>query len=150
MDLSREVLSKKGKQKFGIFRAHFREFSIYFHEIFMVASSYRVLAADIERLLISSLQWNLSKTDTLERGHSLEGGQRLCPNFLIFRSSSVKSNLFKVNTFIKRTLFLGPKGGRFRDSTAISLVTRLKFWSFLYEILHFSSCPFLQAFDLGE
>ena len=40
-----------GKRKFAIFeifRAYLREFSIFFHEIYMVAKSYRVLAANIK------------------------------------------------------------------------------------------------------
>ena len=40
---------------FEVFRAYLREFSIFFHEIFMVARSHRVLAADIKSLLISAL-----------------------------------------------------------------------------------------------
>ena len=32
---------------FEVFRAFLRDFSIYFHEMFMVARSHRVLAADI-------------------------------------------------------------------------------------------------------
>ena len=40
---------------FEVFRAYLREFSIFFREIFMVARSHRVLAADIKSLLISAL-----------------------------------------------------------------------------------------------
>ena len=40
---------------FEVFRAYLREFSIFFHEIFMVERSDRVLAADIKSLLISFL-----------------------------------------------------------------------------------------------
>ena len=36
-------------------RAYLREFLIFFHEIYMVASSYQRLAANIKRLLISAL-----------------------------------------------------------------------------------------------
>ena len=56
--LSRELFSRWGKRKFAIlevFRAYLRKFSIFFHEIFMVARSNRVLAADIKSLLISTL-----------------------------------------------------------------------------------------------
>ena len=57
-ELSRDLFSTGGKWKFAIFevfRAYLREFSIFFHEIFMVARSHRVLAADIKSLLISAL-----------------------------------------------------------------------------------------------
>ena len=40
---------------FEVFRSYIREFSIFFHEIFMVARSHRVPAADIKSLLISAL-----------------------------------------------------------------------------------------------
>ena len=56
--LSRDFFSTGGKQKFAIFevfRAYLREFSIFFHEIYMVARSYQALAADIKSLLISAL-----------------------------------------------------------------------------------------------
>ena len=57
-ELSRDLFSTVGKRKFAIFevfRAHLSEFSILFHEIYMVARSYQVLAADIKRWLISAL-----------------------------------------------------------------------------------------------
>ena len=57
-ELSRDLFSTEGKRKFAIFevfRAYLREFSIFFHEIYMVARSYQVLAADIKSLLISAL-----------------------------------------------------------------------------------------------
>ena len=40
---------------FEVFRAYLREFLIFFHEIFMVARSHQVLAADIKSLFISAL-----------------------------------------------------------------------------------------------
>ena len=40
---------------FEVFRAYLREFFIFFHEIFMVARSHQVLAADIKSLFISAL-----------------------------------------------------------------------------------------------
>ena len=40
---------------FEVFRAYLREFSIFFHEIFMIARSHQVLAADIKSLYISTL-----------------------------------------------------------------------------------------------
>ena len=40
---------------FEVFRAYLREFSIFFHEIYMVASSYQVLVANIKSLLITVL-----------------------------------------------------------------------------------------------
>ena len=57
-ELSRDLFSIGGKRKFSIcevFRAYFRDFSIFFHEIFMVAGSHRVLASDIKRLLVNAL-----------------------------------------------------------------------------------------------
>ena len=57
-ELSRDLFSTGGKRKFVIFevfRAYLREFSIFFHEIFMVARYHRVLAADIKSLLVSDL-----------------------------------------------------------------------------------------------
>ena len=55
---SRDLVSTGGKQKFTIFevfRAYVREFSIFFHEIYMVARSYQVVAASIKSLLINAL-----------------------------------------------------------------------------------------------
>ena len=55
---SRDLFSTGGKLKFAIFevfRASLKEFSIFFHEIYMVARSYRVLATDITSLLIRAL-----------------------------------------------------------------------------------------------
>ena len=40
---------------FEVFRAYLREFLIFFHEIFMVARSNQVLAADIKSSFISAL-----------------------------------------------------------------------------------------------
>ena len=40
---------------FEDFRAYLKEFSIFSHEIYMVARSYQILAADIKSLLISAL-----------------------------------------------------------------------------------------------
>ena len=48
----------RGKRKFAIFevfRAYLGDFSIFFHETYMIARSYQVLAADIKSLLISAL-----------------------------------------------------------------------------------------------
>ena len=42
-------------QFFRVFRAYLREFSIFFHEIHIVARSYQALAADIKSLLIKAL-----------------------------------------------------------------------------------------------
>ena len=57
-ELPRDLFSTGGKRKYAIFqvfRAYFRVTSIVSHEIFMVARSHRVLAADIKSLLISAL-----------------------------------------------------------------------------------------------
>ena len=57
-ELSRDLFSTGGKRKFAIFevfRAYLREFSIFFHEIYMVARSCHVLAADIKSVLTSGL-----------------------------------------------------------------------------------------------
>ena len=57
-ELSRDILSTGGKQIFAIFevfRGYLREFSILFHEIYMVTRSYQVLAADIKSVLLSAL-----------------------------------------------------------------------------------------------
>ena len=57
-ELSRDLFSTGGKWKFVIFevfRAYLREFLIFFHEIFMVARSHQLLAADIKSLFISAL-----------------------------------------------------------------------------------------------
>ena len=56
--LSRDLFSTLGKWKFKIFevfRAYLRWFSIFFHEIFTVARSYRLLATSIKSLLIRTL-----------------------------------------------------------------------------------------------
>ena len=56
--LSRDFLSTGGKRNFAIFevfKAYLSEFSIYFHEICMVAKSYQVLAVYIKSLLLSAL-----------------------------------------------------------------------------------------------
>ena len=57
IELSGDLFLTRSKRKlvFVFFRVYFREFSIFFHEIFIVARSYRVLAADIKSLLISAL-----------------------------------------------------------------------------------------------
>ena len=58
MELSRDLFSTGGKRKlaiFEVFRAYLSEFSIFFHEIYMVARSYQFLAADIKSLLINAL-----------------------------------------------------------------------------------------------
>ena len=57
-ELSRDLFSTGGKRKFAIFevfRAYLREFSIFFHEIFMVERYYRVLAADIKISIVNAL-----------------------------------------------------------------------------------------------
>ena len=57
-ELPRDLFSAGGKRKYAIFqvfRAYPRDTSIVSHEIFMVARSHRVLAADIKSLLISAL-----------------------------------------------------------------------------------------------
>ena len=49
---------RQGQTKFcdfKVFRGHLKEFSIFFHEIYMIARSYQVLAADIKTLNISPL-----------------------------------------------------------------------------------------------
>ena len=56
--MSRDLFSSRGKRKivvFEVFSVYLRKFSIFFYEIFMVARSHRVLAADIKSLLISAL-----------------------------------------------------------------------------------------------
>ena len=40
---------------FEVIKAYLGEFSIFFHAIFKLARSYRVLAADIKSLLISAI-----------------------------------------------------------------------------------------------
>ena len=57
-ELSCYLLLTGGKWQFSIFevfRSYLSEFSIFFHEICIVASSYRLLAASIKILLISAL-----------------------------------------------------------------------------------------------
>ena len=57
-ELSRDFFSTGGKWKFailGVFRAHLRQFSIFFHKFFMVVRSYRLLATHIKSMLISIL-----------------------------------------------------------------------------------------------
>ena len=57
-ELSRDLFLTGSKRKFAIFevfRAYLSEFSIFFLEIYMVANSYQVLAADIKSWLISTL-----------------------------------------------------------------------------------------------
>ena len=48
-ELSRDLLSTRGRREFAIFevfRAYLKEFSIFFHEIYMVARSYQALLAE--------------------------------------------------------------------------------------------------------
>ena len=55
---SGDLFSTGVKRKFAIFevfRAYLRDFSIFFHEINIIARSFRVLAADIKSLLVSAL-----------------------------------------------------------------------------------------------
>ena len=57
-ELSRDLFSTGGKRKFAIFkvfRAYLRVFDIFSYNFFVVASSYPVLAAKINSLLISAL-----------------------------------------------------------------------------------------------
>ena len=57
-ELSRDLFSTGGKRKFSIFevfRAYLKEFSIFFHEIYLVAKSYRALTEDIKSLIISAV-----------------------------------------------------------------------------------------------
>ena len=57
-ELSFDLFSTGDKRQFSIFkvfRSYLREFSIFVHEICLVARSYRVLAANIKILLIKAL-----------------------------------------------------------------------------------------------
>ena len=80
-----------GKQKleiFEVFRAYLRVFKI-FHEIFMVARSYKVLAEDIKSLLISALVDQERRLKSPDIGH-----------FLIIFKLSVLAGAFDLMIFL--------------------------------------------------
>ena len=73
-ELSCDLFSTGCKRKFAIFedfRGYLRKFSIFFHEIVMVARSYQVLATHIRSLLIGALVGLETRLKSLDFCHLL-------------------------------------------------------------------------------
>ena len=70
MTFSRQGVNKNF-QFSEVFRAYLREFSIFFHEIYMIARSYQALTADIKSLLINALVSLETRLKVADFGHFL-------------------------------------------------------------------------------